>query len=78
MTLDRTSNKRMTKEEFRAIRLELGLSQQDLAKRLGLKYQPNVNRIEKRNGPSGPVAAHMRTLLKIYRESSKIGLIFKS
>jgi len=59
---------RMTRKEFLEIRLELGLTQQAMADRLGLMFQANVGKIETTTGPSGPVSAHMRTLLRNHRE----------
>jgi len=60
---------RMTKEEFREIRSSLGLTQQALADRLGLKWQQSVASIESGVvGVSGTVAAHMRTLLLVRQE----------
>lgn len=61
----------MTKEEFRAIRNELGVTQQQLANMLGLRWQSSVNTIEAKTGPSGVVAAHLLTLLKIHRKKVK-------
>jgi len=58
----------LTKEEFRQIRTELGLSQQALADRLGVSCRQNINRIEKVTGPSRSTSAHMRLLLKVHRE----------
>lgn len=54
----------MTKEEFRAIRLKLGLTQAELGKVMGMEHQTAVSRIELRRGPTMQQAAHIRTLLK--------------
>lgn len=54
----------MTRQEFRNIRLALGLTQGELAEKMGLGYQTNVSRIENKRGPTNQQAAHIRLLLE--------------
>lgn len=58
---------RMSGEEFRRARLELGLSQQAMADRLGMRWQQSISRIET-DGAAAIVSAHVRTLLCMHRE----------
>jgi len=57
---------RMTGAEFRASRLEMGLSQQAVADRLGIR-QPSVSRIED-EGAGMIVSAYIRNRLGDHRE----------
>jgi len=59
---------RMTREEFRQIRLTLGLTRQALADRLGVARMHIVSIEGNAVGISLTVEAHMRTLLKVHRE----------
>jgi transcriptional regulator with XRE-family HTH domain len=55
----------MTASEFKAARVALGLSQSQLAKRLGWAGAGHVSKVENGRAPvSEPTALHMQTLLR--------------
>lgn len=53
----------MDGKEFKDIRLKLGLSQNELARDLGILSGRTIQRIEKSDTVSGPMALAMRKLL---------------
>ena len=57
---------KLTKEEFKQIRKDLGMTQAEFAREIGLGAGSRVSEIEKgTRGVSGPVAAASRMLISL-------------